>query len=83
VIYILNVITCIMPTTQKWNHVTKKSLFLCFKYLLRFVLVRSENSSSSKEKNEQIKNTIRETLHIDDYELDETSCTNAPHEGIN
>ncbi|CAF1236916.1 unnamed protein product [Rotaria sordida] len=42
----------------------------------------NENSSSLIEQNEQIKNKIREALQIVNHEMAETSCTNAPDEGL-
>ncbi|CAF1648386.1 unnamed protein product [Rotaria sp. Silwood1] len=42
----------------------------------------NENSSLLIEQNEQIKNKIREALQIVNHEMAETSCTNAPDEGL-
>ena len=55
-------------------------MFAHFKYFLKFILIYRKDSST--ETNEQIKNKIRERLQIVNHELAETSCTNAPDEGI-
>jgi hypothetical protein len=76
VIYLLNVIDCITNIIQLENYLTKQSLLICSLIRKNSSYFCSEDSSSITEKNEQIKNKLREKLRI----IDTGSCINLSDE---
>ena len=61
---------------------TNKVWLLVRIILLRFLLACSKDPVLLAEKNETIKNKLRQALKIVNHELAETSCSNAPDQNV-